>query len=151
MYCFWVKQVFINPFNIELEGIYQFPLPENAAIKHLSVKIGDKEIIGQIMEKKVARIVYNKAKRQGKKASLMEQQRANLFTNKIANIPAQSTVVVTLTFIMPVTFFDNELAINLPLAMTTRYQPEQYQQFRQFLSMSDLSLYPLPVQRKGSQ
>ena len=123
-----IKQVFINPYNIELEGKYQFPLPENAAIKHLTVKVGDKEIVGQIMEKKAAKAVYNKAKRQGKKASLVQQQRANLFTNNIANIPAQSTVVVTLTFIMPVTFFNDELNINLPLAMTTRYQPAYYQQ-----------------------
>ncbi len=123
-----IKQVFINPYNLELEGKYQFPLPENAAIKHLSVKVGDKEIVGQIMEKKAAKAVYNKAKRQGKKTSLVRQQRANLFTNNIANIPAQSTVVVTLTFIMPVTFFNDELNINLPLAMTTRYQPAYYQQ-----------------------
>jgi Ca-activated chloride channel family protein len=123
-----IKQVFINPYNIELEGKYQFPLPESAAIKHLTVKVADKEIIGQIMEKKAAKAVYKKAKRQGKKASLVQQQRANLFTNNIANIPAQSTVVVTLSFIMPVTFIDDELTINLPLAMTPRYQPVNYQQ-----------------------
>ena len=123
-----ITQVFINPYDLELEGKYQFPLPESSAIKHLKVKVGDKEIIGQIMEKKAAKAVYNKAKRQGKKASLVQQQRANLFTNNIANIPARSTVVVTLTFIMPVTFFNGELNINLPLAMTTRYEPAYYQQ-----------------------
>jgi Ca-activated chloride channel family protein len=123
-----IKQVFINPYNRELEGKYQFPLPESAAIKHLTVRVGDKEIVGQIMEKKAAKAVYNNAKRQGKKASLVQQQRANLFTNNIANIPAQSTVVVTLSFIMPVTFFNDELNINLPLAMTSRYQPTYYQQ-----------------------
>jgi Ca-activated chloride channel family protein len=123
-----IKQIFVNPYNIELEGKYQFPLPENAAIKHLFVKVADKEIIGQIMEKKAAKAVYNRAKRQGKKASLVQQQRANLFTNNIANIPAQSTVVVTLTLIMPVEFNNGELTINLPLAMTARYQPLHYQQ-----------------------
>lgn len=122
-----IKQVFVNPYNLELEGKYQFPLPENAAIKHLTVKVADKEIVGQIMEKKAAKAVYNKAKRQGRKASLVQQKRANLFTNNIANIPAQSTVVVTLTFIMPVTFFNNQLNINLPLAMTARYHPAHYQ------------------------
>lgn len=123
-----IKQVFINPYDIALEGKYQFPLPENSAIKHLKIKIGDKEIIGEIMEKKAAKTAYQKAKHQGKKASLMQQKRANLFTNNVANIPAHSTVVVTLTFIMPVTFTNNMLNINLPLAMTTRYQPDHYHQ-----------------------
>ena len=122
-----IKQVFINPYNIELEGKYQFPLPENAAIKHLKVKVADKEIIGQIMEKKAAKAVYERAKKSGKKASLVQQQRPNLFTNNIANIPAQSTVVVTLDFIMPVTFNLNQLSLKLPLAMTARYQSENYQ------------------------
>ena len=121
-----ITQVFINPYNIELEAKYQFPLPENSAVKHLMVKVADKEIIGQIMEKQAAKAVYNKAKKQGKKASLVQQQRPNVFTNNIANIPAQSTVVVTLEFIMPVTFANNNATLTLPLAMTARYQSENY-------------------------
>jgi len=122
-----VKQVFVNPYPIELEGKYQFPLPENAAVQHLKVKVGDKTIVGQIMEKQAAKAVYKKAKLKGKKASLVEQQRPNLFTNKIANIPGQSTLVVTLKFIMPVAFADGHFNLRLPLAMTKRYQPKQYQ------------------------
>jgi Ca-activated chloride channel family protein len=57
----------------------------------------------------------------------VQQQRPNLFTNNIANIPAQSTVVVTLDFIMPVTFNLNQLSLKLPLAMTARYHSENYQ------------------------
>ncbi|WP_077286874.1 marine proteobacterial sortase target protein [Cognaticolwellia aestuarii] len=123
-----IKQVFINPYNLELEAKYQFPLPEDAAIKHLKVQVGEQEIIGQIMEKQAAKAVYNSAKQQGKKASLVQQQRPNLFTNNIANIPAQSTVVVTLEFIMPVTFVDNKLSLTLPLAITTRYHSNDDQQ-----------------------
>lgn len=123
-----IKQVFINPYNLELEAEYQFPLPEDAAIKHLKVQVGEQEIIGQIMEKQAAKAVYNRAKQQGKKASLVQQQRPNLFTNNIANIPAQSTVVVTIEFIMPVTFVDNKLSLTLPLAMTTRYHSNDDQQ-----------------------
>lgn len=123
-----IKQVFINPYNLELEAEYQFPLPEDAAIKHLKVQVGEQEIIGQIMEKQAAKAIYNRAKQQGKKASLVQQQRPNLFTNNIANIPAQSTVVVTIEFIMPVTFVDNKLSLTLPLAMTTRYHSNDDQQ-----------------------
>jgi Ca-activated chloride channel family protein len=118
-----IKQTFINPYNIALAGKYQFPLPENSAVKQLMIKMGDVEIIGEIMEKKAAKALYQKSKKQGRKASLVEQQRPNLFTNKIANIPAQSTVVVTLKFIMPVSFSQGKFNLRLPLALTDRYQP----------------------------
>jgi Ca-activated chloride channel family protein len=119
-----IKQTFINPHAIALEGTYQFPLPENSAVKQLMIKVGGIEIIGEIMEKKAAEAVYQKAKRQGKKTSLLEQKRPNLFTNKIANIPPQSTIIVTLKFIMPVSFSNGKFNLRLPLAMTDSYQPK---------------------------
>jgi len=121
-----IKQTFINPHGIALEGKYQFPLPENSAVKQLIIKVADKEIVGEIMEKKAAKALYQKVKRQGKKASLLEQHRPNLFTNTIANIPAQSIVVVTLKFIMPVAFDEGKFTLILPLAITKRYQPNSY-------------------------
>ncbi|MBA6237578.1 marine proteobacterial sortase target protein [Colwellia sp. MB02u-11] len=123
-----MQQTFINPHAITLEGAYQFPLPEGAAVKKLLISVGDKEIVGKIMEKETARAVYKKAKTKGKKASLVEQHRPNLFMNKIANIPAQSTVVVTLTFIIPVSYHQNKFNFRLPLAITKRYQPLSYHQ-----------------------
>lgn len=117
-----INQTFINPYAIALEGKYQFPLPENSAVKQLIIKMGDKEIIGKIMEKKSAKVLYQKVKKQGRKASLVEQHRPNLFTNKIANVPAQSTVVVTLKFIMPISFSNGKFTLRLPLAFTQRYQ-----------------------------
>lgn len=119
-----IKQTFINPHAIALAGKYQFPLPENSAVKQLIIKMDDKEIIGEIMEKKAAKVLYQKAKKQGIKASLVEQHRPNLFTNNIANIPAHSTVVVTLEFIMPVNFTNGNFNLRLPLAITQRYQPK---------------------------
>lgn len=122
-----IKQVFINPYNSSVSGKYQFPLPESSAIKHLTIKMADQVIIGQIMEKQAAKAVYQQAKKQGKKASLVQQQKPNLFTNNIANIPPLSKVEVTLEFIMPVNVTKNGLSesifnLRLPIAITTRYQ-----------------------------
>jgi Ca-activated chloride channel family protein len=119
-----IKQTFVNPHAITLEGTYQFPLPEDAAIKRLMIKVGDNEIVGEIMVKKTAKVLYQQAKSQGRKASLLEQQQANLFINKIANIPPQASVIVALTFIMPVSFSQGNFDLRLPLAMTQRYQPK---------------------------
>jgi Ca-activated chloride channel family protein len=143
-----IRQTFINPHAIALEGKYQFPLPENSAVKQLIIKMGDKEIIGEIMEKKAAKKLYQKAKKQGRKASLVEQQRPNLFTNTIANIPAQSTVVVTLKFIMPIEFSQGKFNLRLPLALTDRYQPKSTSQSSdEPIKASPLHFSPhLPIQ-----
>ncbi|MBA6336040.1 marine proteobacterial sortase target protein [Colwellia sp. BRX8-7] len=119
-----IRQTFVNPHAIALEGTYQFPLPEDAAIKRLMIKVGDNEIVGEIMAKNTAKVVYQQAKSQGRKASLLDQQQANLFINKIANIPPQASVIVTLTFMMPVSFSQGNFDLRLPLAMTQRYQPK---------------------------
>lgn len=140
-----INQTFINPYAIALEGKYQFPLPENSAVKRLIIKMDDKEIIGEIMEKKAAKVLYQKVKKQGRKASLVEQHRPNLFTNKIANIPAQSSVVVTLKFIMPISFSNGKFTLRLPLAFTQRYQPKStshspehsYKQWPESFNVSD--------------
>ena len=93
-----VRQTFFNPFDIVMEGHYQFPLPDDGAVHYLKVVIDDRTIIGNIMEKKAAKKAYIKAKQQGKKASLVEQQRPNIFTNKIANIPPKTKVEVVIRF-----------------------------------------------------
>ena len=66
--------------------MYVFPLPSNSAVDHLDMIIGKRIIEGQIKERKEAKKIYNKAKQAGKKASLIEQQRPNIFTAKVANI-----------------------------------------------------------------
>lgn len=122
-----IEQEFINPHAVALNGIYQFPLPENGAVQYMKIKVADKEIIGSIMEKQAAKRRFEQAKKSGKKASLVEQQRANLFTNKVANIPPQSKVVVTLKVLMPIDFHQGQFNLRLPLAMTSRYSPKLYQ------------------------
>ncbi|WP_448564941.1 marine proteobacterial sortase target protein [Thalassotalea ganghwensis] len=118
-----IKQVFLNPYDITMEGKYQFPLPEDGAVHYLKVMIGERVIVGKVMEKEAAKKAYLNAKHAGRKASLVEQQRANLFTNKIANIPPKSTIEVVIRFINAVDFQDGNFRYALPLAMTTRYQP----------------------------
>ena len=46
-----VSQVFQNPGNDFVEGVYVFPLPESAAVDHLWLRVGDREIEGLIQEK----------------------------------------------------------------------------------------------------
>ena len=75
-----VTQSFINPSNDWAEGTYVFPLPENATVDAMNIQIGDRVIVGEIKERVEAKRLYNEAKKAGKKASLVESQRPNVFT-----------------------------------------------------------------------
>ena len=93
-----VTQRFENPSDGWVEGIYVFPLPEESAVDTLKMRIGDRLIEGVIKVREEARQIYEQAKREGKKAALLEQQRDNLFTNSVANIGPGETIIVNIEY-----------------------------------------------------
>ena len=80
------RQIFHNPTDGWVEAVYVYPLPEGGAVDTLKMVIGERIIVGDIKERKQAREVYEQAKSAGQKASLIEQERPNIFTNSVANI-----------------------------------------------------------------
>src|SRR3954470_4144511 len=91
-----VTQIFTKPSQEWLEGIYVFPLPADGAVDTLRMKGGDRTIQGVIQEKDEARRTYETAKQQGSKATLIEQQRPDVFTAKVANVGPGETVEVAI-------------------------------------------------------
>ena len=86
-----IRQEFRNEGSEWVEGIYVFPLPDKAAVDQMRLHIGDRFIEGEIREKEQAKKEYEEAKRSGKKTSLVQQQRANLFTTSVANVAPGET------------------------------------------------------------
>lgn len=118
-----VKQTFRNDGQQWVEGIYVFPLPEDAAVDHMRLHIGERFIEGEIREKEQARKEYEAAKKAGKKASLVNQQRANLFTTAIANIAPGETVTVEIEYQQSLSYDEGVFSLRFPLTMTPRYIP----------------------------
>jgi Ca-activated chloride channel family protein len=118
-----LTQVFHNPGAEPAEGVYVFPLPEKAAVDRLQMAIGTRTIEGVIREKEEARRTYEKAKGEGRKASLVEQQRPNLFTNSVAHIGAGEMVRVTLEYQQSLASERGEYRVRFPLAVAPRYTP----------------------------
>lgn len=81
-----VTQRFGNPFTTPVELEYLFPLPHTAAIVDYVIRIGDRTIRAEIKEAEAARQTYQAAVESGKRASLLEQRRPNLFSVKIGNV-----------------------------------------------------------------
>ncbi|MEM8564687.1 MAG: VIT domain-containing protein, partial [Pseudomonadota bacterium] len=118
-----IEQSFRNDGEKVLEGVYAFPLPETAAVRYLQMRIGERRIAGKIREKAEARRQFKAAKIAGRKASLVEQQRPNLFTTRVANIAAGEVVTVRLEYVQQVEYTSGEFALRLPTTITPRYIP----------------------------
>ncbi len=118
-----VTQVFKNPHSNRLEASYVFPMPENCAVDAYSFQIGERVVIGEVKEKEEARKVYQQARDEGRKAALLEQERANVFTQSIANIPPNSVVVVNIEYVHPLEIDENRYVFRFPMTVAPRYIP----------------------------
>ena len=118
-----VKQRFVNPTADWREGVYTFPLPENAAVDHLRMHIGERVIEGRIEERTEARRAYEHARQQGRKTTLVEQERANLFTTNLANIAPAEEIVVAIEYQQTLRFDAGSFSLRFPMTVTPRYVP----------------------------
>ena len=120
-----VKQYFINPTNTFTEAIYLFPLPEKSAVDQLRMKIGDRYINGIIKKKEEAEATYEKAKKEGKKTSLINSSRANIFKTKLANIAPGEMIVVEFRYQEKLMLREGEYSLRIPTVITHRYKAPQ--------------------------
>jgi Ca-activated chloride channel family protein len=93
-----ITQVYINKGKKPLEAIYVFPASTRAAVYAMEMKVGRKNIKAVIREKKVARAEYDSARSQGKTASLLEEERPNIFQMNVANIMPGDSIIVKLFY-----------------------------------------------------
>jgi Ca-activated chloride channel family protein len=118
-----VTQVFRNPTKDWVEATYVYPLATNGAVDTLKMVVGDRIIVGDIKERRQARVIYEQARRAGQKAALTEQERPNIFTNSVANIGPGETVLVQIEYQEPVHQSGNEYSLRVPLVVGPRYNP----------------------------
>lgn len=118
-----VKQRFRNPDADWKEGVYVFPLPEDAAVDHLRMHIGQRVIEGQIRERQQARREYEQARDSGRKASLIEQERANIFTTSVANIGPREEIVIEIEYQHIARFDAGSFRLRFPMVVAPRYIP----------------------------
>lgn len=119
-----LTQAFENPTDSFVEALYVFPLPEESAVYSLKMVIGDRVIVADIKEKQAAREIYEKAKSEGKKVTLIEQQRPNVFTNAVANIGPHEKVVIQVEYQQAVRLADERFSLRVPLVVAPRYNPD---------------------------
>ena len=121
-----LEQTYENKSDKWVEGRYLLPLPDNGVVDGLLIKTEDGITKGVIKEKAEAKKVYAEAKKAGKKTSLVEMERPDLFTTKVANIAPHSNIVVEVSYTQPITYKLGEFSLMLPNTLTPRYTPPTY-------------------------
>ncbi len=116
-----LTQTFRNERPEWAEGKYLFPLPPDASIRGLTVKVGERIIVGEIKPRATAKAAYEKAKNNGQVASLIEQQRPNLFTANVASIAPQDEISVTIDILLPIRVVEGNMSLTFPTTLTPRY------------------------------
>lgn len=118
-----VTQFYLNPSPDRLEAIYVFPLPPNAAVTDMLFRVGDRVVLSEVRRREEARRTYETARREGRTAALTEQERPNLFTQSVANVPPGETVAVVLRYVHEVPFDSGRYRFHFPTTVGPRYVP----------------------------
>ena len=118
-----VAQTFENPFTDPIEVVYVFPLPENSAVGAMRMKIGERIVRAKIEERHHARHIYEQAKRAGRTAALLEQERPNVFTQSVANIAPGETIDVVIRYLQDLTYDAGQYEFVFPMVVGPRFIP----------------------------
>jgi Ca-activated chloride channel family protein len=118
-----VTQEFQNPYSDKIEAVYVFPLPQDGAVDEMVMQVGERRIVGQIKPREEARRIYEAAKAQGHVASLLDQERPNIFTQSVANIMPGEQVKVTISYVEILNYEDGVYQFVFPMVVGPRYIP----------------------------
>ena len=120
-----VEQTFRNPYDRPVEAVYLFPLPESSAVDSMTLRAGERVVRAHIDRRERARADYRDARERGVLASLLEQERPNLFRESVANIRPGDAISVTLTYVSALAYEEGSYRFTYPLVAGPRYAPEQ--------------------------
>ncbi len=116
-----VKQIFRNPLSTPLEALYTFPLSAHGAVDEMTIRINDRVIKGLIKRRAEARQIYEQAKSRGQLVALLDQQRPNIFTQRLANIPPGARVEVEISYVETLKYEAGSYEFVFPMTVGPRY------------------------------
>ena len=118
-----VTQHFWNPSKEKIEAVYVFPLPQNAAVDDMTLKVGDRTVRGLIKRREEARAIYDAARQAGHVAALLDQERPNIFTQSVANIMPGEQVMVEISYVELLKYEAGSYEFAFPMVVGPRYIP----------------------------
>lgn len=117
----YVTQTYTNEGETPINARYVFPTSSTTAVHGMKMEIGNQVVTAQIKEKEEAKQEFEEAKSEGKSASLLEQQRPNVFTMDVANIMPGDTARIELHYTELITSTDGIYEFVFPTVVGPRY------------------------------
>jgi len=118
-----VTQQYVNSGTEPIEAVYVFPLPHDAAVYDLEIRVGNRVIRSAIREREEAKRLYESAKSEGKRAALVEEERPNIFTASVANLMPGDHIDVRLRYVEALRWEDGRIRLVFPMVVGPRYVP----------------------------
>ncbi|EKE28894.1 MAG: hypothetical protein ACD_2C00267G0006 [uncultured bacterium (gcode 4)] len=119
----YVTQEFQNPYKKPIEATYSFPLPHEASVDSMEMLVWDKKIIWRIDTRKEAERKYLEAKNNGQTAALLNQERPNIFTQKVANIMPGDNIKIKISYFEVLRYENWKYNYIFPMVVWPRYNP----------------------------
>ncbi|GII24315.1 VIT domain-containing protein [Planosporangium mesophilum] len=118
-----LTQEFVNTHDTALEATYVFPLPDRAAVTGMTMTADGRVVEADLRERGEAREEYDRAIAAGKRASIAEEERPDVFTMRVGNIRPGERVSVELSLVGPLPYADGAATFRFPLVVAPRYVP----------------------------
>lgn len=118
-----VTQDFQNPSSDKIEAVYTFPPPQDAAVDDMTIQVGARTIRGQIKGREDAAAIYARAIQKGEMAALLDQERPNIFTQTVGNVPPGENVRVIISYLVQLKYTDGSYEFVFPMVVGARYIP----------------------------
>jgi len=118
-----VVQTFRNHTDEKIEAAYVFPLPHNAAVDNMTMVVGSRRIVGEIRRRAEAHHIYQQAINRGQTASLLEQERPNIFTQSVGNIRPGQEVRIEISYVNDLDYDMGTYEFHFPMVVGPRYIP----------------------------
>ncbi|MGD7704762.1 VIT domain-containing protein [Microlunatus sp. Y2014] len=118
-----ITQRFRNDRSAPIEATYTFPLPDRCAVTALTAILGGTTVTGELRDRAAARETYREAIDRGERAVLVEQERGDVFTATLGNLPPGESAEVSLTLTGRLAVDDGTATFRFPLVVGDRYVP----------------------------
>jgi Uncharacterized protein containing a von Willebrand factor type A (vWA) domain len=114
-----VKQTrrFRNDEKRPIEAVLTFPVAFDAVVTSLECDVAGRRLKGQAQAKKKARETYESAIDNGKTAVLHEELLRGLHMVSVANVAPDAEIVVTATYVMPISISPTRADFRVPLTI----------------------------------
>lgn len=120
-----LSQRFRNDEKQPIEAVYRFPLDEGAAVCGFEVEIDGRVVKGRVEEREKAFEAYDEAMSAGHGAYLVDEERADVFTASVGNLPPGKEAILRLTTVSELPLEGDSIRFTLPTTIAPRYAPAE--------------------------